>query len=595
MTRPVFSLTKRRRFARQHLVLLGGLSALAFANVVGPSQLRAQAQPAETFSLPAATPSPTPSQPAPQGPADERVGVEIGPRVIPESSETTPTAQPVEPAPSESRAPTSSPAANSPVASSSPSTQERAQTPSDEPAPTQSNPQPATPSVQNADARGAGIAVDGPVDPGFETLEGEPEGLAPRGPDGWYDVDEAGSEGQAASASQASRAENTSTPPSSASIIWERITTQSEAFLALLALMAVLAAILIWVRMQRKRAEAAITDAPSTATVLTAGIRASMGDDAANPPRNDVPLGEEFGFDDDDEAKEEKDKKEAPEATGETSTEPENAPPETATEPVEAAEEYPVSDLEQETPSIPVPEPDPGLPELDDAPYPGSETTRAPETAAEAAPVSETEPADLAPATPSPVAQPIAKDLQQMAKLSPFAALHSAKPKPQVAKAKPTPPLDVALRLDIKSASRSLMRMSVEFTLEIVNRTDHAVRDLNVAGELSTAREGAAGPAPVDKTQHLTKVDRIAPRQSRRVSGTLQLLMSEITAIRQNGNPVVIPLIHFRLGTANQPAIKRTFVVGTPSATSTTRVHPLLFDGPPGGLPPLRAQLIKQA
>ena len=182
-----------------------------------------------------------------------------------------------------------------------------------------------------------------------------------------------------------------------------------------------------------------------------------------------------------------------------------------------------------------------------------------------------------------------------MAKLSPFAALHSTKPKPPVAKANPTPPLDVALRLDIKSASRSLMRMSVEFTLEIANRTDHAVRDLNVAGELSTAREGAAGPAPVDKTKHLTKVDRIAPRQSRRVSGTLQLPMSEITAIRQNGNPVVIPLVHFRLGTANQPAIKRTFVVGTPSATSTTRVHPLLFDGPPGGLPPLRAQLIKQA
>jgi hypothetical protein len=40
--------------------------------------------------------------------------------------------------------------------------------------------------------------------------------------------------------------------------------------------------------------------------------------------------------------------------------------------------------------------------------------------------------------------------------------------------------------------------------------------------------------------------------------------------------------------------MNRTFVVGTPSETSQSRVHPLTLDGPPGGLPMLRAQMIKQ-
>ena len=381
-----------------------------------------------------------------------------------------------------------------------------------------------------------GIAVDEPVDPGFESLEGYPEGLALRSPDGWYNVDETSGEGQTLGSPPTNETESTPSPPSAFDVILERITTQSHAFLALIALMALLAAMLVWVRMQRKRAEIAITRAPATAPTLTAGIRASMEAESTNAPRNDVPLGEEFGLDEEDELV------------------AELAEPEAAQDPA------PITTHEHTAALAPELEP-----ELEPETTPASTTQVEPE--------------------PGP---------EKGSRLSPIAALNSAKPSPPATKPIPTSPLHVDLTLDIKSASRSLMRMSVEFTLEIANRSDQSVRDLNLAGELSSAREGAAGPAPVDRTQHLTKVDRIAPHQSRRVSGTLQLPMSEVTAIRQNGNPVVIPLIHFRLGNANQPAIKRTFVVGTPSAMNQARVHPLLFDGPPGGLPPLRAQMIKQ-
>jgi hypothetical protein len=155
--------------------------------------------------------------------------------------------------------------------------------------------------------------------------------------------------------------------------------------------------------------------------------------------------------------------------------------------------------------------------------------------------------------------------------------------------------LQLDLSLDVISATRSLMRLSVEFSLEVANRSDAPVKDLNIAGELACAKKGAAGPAAIDKTQSITTIERIAPQQCRRVKGTLQLPVSELSTIPQNGKPVLIPLIHLRIGTLDQPAIKRTFVLGTPSSSSLTRVHPLLLDGPPGGLPPLRAQLIKQA
>jgi outer membrane biosynthesis protein TonB len=575
MTHPVFSLTKRRRIAPRHMVLLGGLCALALVNLATPDQAKAQAQSTETFTLPSASPTPTP---APQGPEDERVGVPIGPRVIPEAADTAPAAPPPAAA---STTPTPTPTARNRSATSpsapplaqpsraASSTNGQTQQPAT--SPTRSSPAPSAPSVQNADARGAGIAVDEPVDPGFESLEGDPEALAPRSEDGWYNVDEAGSEGQSRSTAPASGAENATTSPSILTTIWERITAQSEAFLALIALMALLAAILVWVRIQRKRAELAITQAPSTAPTLTAGIRASMGEETATSPRNDVPLGEEFGLDEEDEVADQL------------------AEPETAPDPA------PIADPEPE----PAPKPEPE-PELEPEPEPDSVSESTHQAEPEAGPEPEHKTPLVANASPAPEAPsatptPALTQPEKKTRLSPFAALKSATPSASVAKPIPTSPLDVDLTLDIKSASRSLMRMSVEFTLEIANRSDQAVRDLNIAGELSSAREGAAGPAPVDKTQHLTKVDRIAPQQSRRVSGTLQLPMSEVTAIRQNGNPVVIPLIHFRLGSANQPAIKRTFVVGTPSAMSNTRVHPLLFDGPPGGLPPLRAQLIKQS
>ncbi|MEO1221020.1 MAG: hypothetical protein AAFY42_06675 [Pseudomonadota bacterium] len=500
-----------------------GASAFALCSAiislgVAPTIVSAQQQNPETFSLPTATPTPTP---APQGPADERVGVPIGPRVIPQQQASPPTA-----APASTPTPTSTPAATASETVSEvqtrPASTTRAPTqrPSSQttaPQSAQTASEPATPSVRpdvrNANARGAGIGVDDSAAPGFESLDEEMEGTAPRSPDGWYSVDEAGSEAGATTASGPVPA-----PPvsSGTSTIWERASSQAWLLATLLLLTLALAGIIRVIVLRRKQEADATLQAP--ASVLTAGIRASMKEEATTDASRT--LGEEFGED---------------EADDEVADEAETTSPPVSSEPENEVKRDPSPVL-----SSPLPPP----------------------------------------ANPSPIASP-----------SPVAA----SPMATTTTAVPAQPLQLDLSLDIISASRSLMRLSVEFSLEVVNRSDTPVKDLNIAGELSSAKKGATGPAAIDKTQGLTTIERIAPQQSRRVKGVLQLPVSELSTISQNGKPVLIPLIHLRLGTLEHPAIKRTFVLGTPSASSLTRVHPLLMDGPPGGLPRLRAQLIKQA
>ncbi|WP_298336998.1 hypothetical protein [uncultured Erythrobacter sp.] len=502
MTRRNLSFASPSRFsASQRVLLAAGVCAASLYGFAVPTQIVAQDQPAETFTLPTPTPSPTP---APQGPIDESVGVPIAPRVIPEQQSQESTSEPATP-PATPQAPAPSPTATNAPAGTTQAPPGQIVPPSQTQPETDAPPSqlpavsPVEPNVSNADARGARIAVDEAAGPGFESLADELEGTAPRSADGWYSVDEAGSEVASPVPSATPGA------PDNANPILEGLSARSGVFAALLALMAVFAAMLGWVYSRRKRAAEGTLETP--ATVLTAGVRASMGEDAA--------------------------------ANKEEST----------------------------------PEPEPAADNSENSHF----------TSAQPAEKEPTLPAPAqAVASTAPISTPVPTPPQRS----------SSSPAPSVT---PAGPLKLDLSLDIINASRSLMRLSVEFSLEVTNRATIAARQINIAGELASAQEGATGPAPIDKTHAITTIDRLAPQQSRRVTGTLQLPMSEISAIRQNNTPVVIPLIHFRVGTQDHPAMKRTFVVGMPSASSITRVHPLMFDGPPGGLPPLRAQLIKQS
>lgn len=153
-------------------------------------------------------------------------------------------------------------------------------------------------------------------------------------------------------------------------------------------------------------------------------------------------------------------------------------------------------------------------------------------------------------------------------------------------------PLDLAdlhLALDITGATRSMMMFTVRYRLNIANRSSSAVNDLRVAVQMACARASGGVPS-VGAAQALGEVERIGPNQARSILGEVQLALSAIQPLRQGTTPLFVPLIHVTIEGAGQPALTKTFVIGTPSASG--RVHPINLDQPAGGIDGLVAQAV---
>lgn len=188
--------------------------------------------------------------------------------------------------------------------------------------------------------------------------------------------------------------------------------------------------------------------------------------------------------------------------------------------------------------------------------------------------------------TPKAATQPTPDPLPQMPAAAPA-------PKPADEPDSDQPPARIDITLDIIGATRSLMMFTLEFRLELANRSDRAVRDISVAGKLASAARGAANAAPLAGGQPVGEIARIGPQQSRAITGRLQMPLAEVTPILQGNKPLMIPLLHLTIEGKGCTAMSRSFVIGAPSQTGSGRVHPLALDGPPGSMPELRAQAIK--
>ncbi|MDJ0979937.1 MAG: hypothetical protein QNI87_15535 [Erythrobacter sp.] len=161
-----------------------------------------------------------------------------------------------------------------------------------------------------------------------------------------------------------------------------------------------------------------------------------------------------------------------------------------------------------------------------------------------------------------------------------------------------TPPEDeeparLSLKLDVTKATRSVMMFTLNYRLTVTNRSDEAVRDLIVSGEIASAQRGASNGGSFAKGQAMGRVERIGPQQGVTLFGTLELPMVDVRLIRHGSIPVFIPLVHVTVEGAGQRAHTRSFVVGTPSGQNHLRLHPIAMDGPPGAVTGLRANPIK--
>lgn len=155
------------------------------------------------------------------------------------------------------------------------------------------------------------------------------------------------------------------------------------------------------------------------------------------------------------------------------------------------------------------------------------------------------------------------------------------------------PRLDI--ELEIVSASRSVMMFTLEYRLNFSNRSARAVRDLAISAKLASAERGETNAPPVAAGQPVGTIERIGPHQTRSIAGQMQLPVTDIRAILQGRKPIFIPLLHLTLESPGQPALTRSYVVGTPSAAAQGRLHPIPLDTPPGGVPGLKAREISLA
>ena len=143
--------------------------------------------------------------------------------------------------------------------------------------------------------------------------------------------------------------------------------------------------------------------------------------------------------------------------------------------------------------------------------------------------------------------------------------------------------------LDITSAARSVMMFSLDYRLEIANRSANAVRDLAITVRLGYPGNRGENGALADTAEDAQTIARIGPHQSRSITGTLRLPLNAIEPIRQGAAPLLIPLIDALLSAADQADDKRLFVVGTPSPANPGRLQPIRLDIAPGGIAGLRA------
>lgn len=172
-------------------------------------------------------------------------------------------------------------------------------------------------------------------------------------------------------------------------------------------------------------------------------------------------------------------------------------------------------------------------------------------------------------------------------------AVRLAPPPPGLADVAPVPALPrLDLTLDITGATRSVMMITLHYRLTLANRTPGAVSYLTAAVQLASARRGDGNPPSPGAAQQTQTIDRIGPHQSRSITGTVQLPVSELAIMRQGNAALFIPIAHVTVEGEGQTALTRSFVIGTPSASGSGKLHPILLDTPPGSISGLRAQAV---
>lgn len=150
----------------------------------------------------------------------------------------------------------------------------------------------------------------------------------------------------------------------------------------------------------------------------------------------------------------------------------------------------------------------------------------------------------------------------------------------------PAPAEALLLKAEALRVTRSFAFATVDYRLTLINRSQHALSQIDVGADVVSAHAQApvdsqlAGPGTVLEVRH--RVERLGPGQSQQLEGQVRLPLSGAPVIFQGKVPLLVPLLRVRVareGSA-EGALSKTLVVGQ-AAPGGGRVQPFNLEDTP--------------
>lgn len=161
--------------------------------------------------------------------------------------------------------------------------------------------------------------------------------------------------------------------------------------------------------------------------------------------------------------------------------------------------------------------------------------------------------------------------------------------------ATPVEAADLQVRAEAIKLTRSIVNATLQYRVTLINRSSAALTGVAVGADLVSAHgavpveQQVASAAQVLEKRHT--FERIAPGQSVRYEGNLQIPLTQAKIIRQGNAALFVPLLRVRVdGAGNEPVV-RTFVVGQ-GVPDGGRVTPFRIDEGPRSYSPVAARAL---
>lgn len=154
----------------------------------------------------------------------------------------------------------------------------------------------------------------------------------------------------------------------------------------------------------------------------------------------------------------------------------------------------------------------------------------------------------------------------------------------------------LTLRPEAIRLSRSVMAATLTYRLTVLNRGTEALTNVVIEADLGSA----SGDRPVEEQVAMAAtaleprhtMPRLAPGQSARFEGKLQLQLSQAGILRQGNTPLMVPLLRLRTTADRLEPQAQTLAIGQQGAGGSSRLQPFRLDDGPRGYEPLAQRLL---